>query len=365
MPRHPNLLTWPFVSGGKFVSSSPARLRPPERALLAWRWPSAVSPARTDLANYGAALCAELGRDAALDVFTPTNGAVQPDGAVGVRPLSPVPFLSERYDRVVAVIDDGPAAAYAAALACRHGSAVIDFGHCATAWAGRAEPLMTLSEAGDRALSLPFVLTCKFSDSELAAPSRLAARQRIGLASHDVLLASFDGLQACRAPIDCLWALDLLRMWGFDARLHMLGPALMDVGPLERLSAELGLARWLSWGSDLEGEQAYRDHLIGADVGLQLQLDENTFSLRLGDCLAAGLPSVISASAARDVDAPTYVSTVPDRPSPVLIAEAAASLIGRRPADRTRRAYADAHGMDRHVDAICAALNLPCRSTSI
>ena len=48
----------------------------------------------------------------------------------------------------------------------------------------------------------------------------------------------------------------------------------------------------------------------------------------LADCISVGLPTVSNDDLAEALDAPAYVERVPDRVSPVLIAEAIANRAG-------------------------------------
>jgi hypothetical protein len=49
---------------------------------------------------------------------------------------------------------------------------------------------------------------------------------------------------------------------------------------------------------------------------------------------------------------------VPDSPSPVLIAEAAAALLDQPDTTASRQAYAGSRGFDRYAATLCEALGL-------
>ncbi len=372
-----------------------------------------LPPDPSGVADYSASTCAELGKRVELHVLTPTAGPVRPQGVTTVAPLSALPLLSSRFDRVVGVLGNSHFHLEILRLLLRHGGAVIQHDgrmldlyasqislprteRMAEAELGRplrpdeiwqwlsgdvppgalilaeiaacAEPLMLHSRASvaevarryhTPATHLPFSLYRTVPDPELAPTARREARARLGVGPGQILLATFGYVHPTKAPAECIWALDLLRAWGVDARLHFAGAALTPLAPLQRLVNDLGLTPHVSLGGDYVTEQAYRDHLVGADLGLQLRTSgPGSVSGALADCVAAGLPSVASAAIADAIDAPDYVRAVPDNPSPVLVAEAAAGLLGRRPTDDARRAYAAAHGFDRYAARLCAALDL-------
>ena len=162
-----------------------------------------------------------------------------------------------------------------------------------------------------------------------------------------------------RAAEDCVWALELLRGWRLDARLHILRhpPAASDA--VERLCTALGVRQHVWFAGDA-GEAAYRDHLLAADIGLDVR-PSVAFgaSEALSDCLGAGLRCVASAALADAAGAPGYVRTVPDHLSPVLLAEAVVALLDH-PADTEaeRLAYAAGRSMDRTAARLCEALGL-------
>jgi glycosyltransferase involved in cell wall biosynthesis len=372
-----------------------------------------LPPDRSGVADYSAATCDALGQRVDLHLFTPTREPIQPAGAFRAMPLSALPLLSGTFDRIVSVLGNSPLHVDILRLLLRYGgAAILHDGRMLDVYAGhfgmektermaeaelgrglrpgeigrwlagdvppaalilseiaaRAEPLLmhsrsSIAEVSRRydvqAVHLPFSLHRTMAEGELTAPMREAARGRIGVAPGEVVLASFGHVHPSKAPIDCIWALDLLRSWQIDARLHFVGGPLMPLDPLERLIGELGLTSKVSIGGDFVDEQIYRDHLVGADLGLQLRTSgAGSVSGALADCIAAGLPTVASLELADALDAPDYVRAVPDNPSPVLVAEAALALLERRDTVQARRAYVASHGFDAYADRVCVALGL-------
>ena len=372
-----------------------------------------LPPARSGVADFSAATCPELGKDVELHVFTPTDGAALPDGAASCAPLSALPMVSSRFDRVVHVLGNSVFHLGILHLFRRHGGAAIMHDgrlldlyashinlplteRMAEAELGRrlhpneiwhwlagdappkalimaeiaeAEPLMLHSPAGVAEVTrrygrpatlLPFGLYRQLPAALFTPGERQAARSRLGVAPHQVLLATFGFIHPTKAPIDCIWALELLRSWNIDARLHFVGSPLMDTGPLDKKVRELGLEAHVRLGAAFMDEATYRDHLVGADVAVQLRTaGVGSVSGALADCAAAGLRSVASVGLADAIDAPEYVRRVPDAPSPLLVAEAVAELLDSHPAAGLREAYVAGHGFDTYAARLCAALDLP------
>ncbi len=372
-----------------------------------------LPPDPSGVADYSAALCVELARRVELHVLTPTRAPVRPAGVASVEPLSALPALHSGFDRVVGVLGNSLFHLEILRLLLRYGGAAILHDgrmldlyashislpktvRMAEAELGRAldpqeiwhwlagdvppealilaeiaeaaEPLMMHSAAGaadvtrrhGRAVThLPFSLYRMLPEAALVPGARQAARARLGVRPDEVLLASFGYIHPTKAPLDCIWALDLVRSWGVDARLHLVGSPLMPMEPLEALIGALGLGAQVRLGGGYVDEAVYRDTLVGADVGIQLRTSGGgAVSGALADCVAAGLPSVASRTLAEAIDAPAYVRAVPDAPSPVLVAEAAMALLGAGPTVLARRAYVAAHGFDRYSARLCAALGL-------
>jgi len=398
--------------------SAVARLRPGVapavcrgRPRLAFLTP--LPPDRSGVADYSAATCAELGKHVELHVFTPTVGASRPNGAASVYPLSALPLLSTRYDRVVGVLGNSVFHLQILRLLLRHGgAAILHDGRMLDLYAGHmslektvrmaeaelgrrlrpnelslwlagtlppevmiladiaraSEPLMmhspaAISEVGKRfgvqAVHLPFSVYRTMDENTLAPGQRAAARARLGVSDREVLIASFGYVHPTKGPIDCVWALSLLRSWGIEGQLHFVGAPLMAMDELVALVDELELGAFVKLSSDYVGEDTYRDYLAGSDIAIQLRPGGfGSVSGALADCISAGLRTVASATLAVAADAPAFVASIPDNPSPVLIAEAIAALLEQSCTAEARRAYVASHGFDTYSARLCEALAL-------
>lgn len=371
-----------------------------------------LPPARSGVADYSLATCPELAKRVDLHVFTPTEKALLPDGSGTCAPLSALPLLSSSFDRVVHVLGNSVFHLGILRLLLQHGgAAIMHDGRLLDLYAAHigvqrtermaeaelkralgpneiwhwlagdlppralimaeiaeAEPLMLHSRAavsevqrryGRTSTHLPFSPYRRMPSTMFDPAERAAARARLGIEASQVLIATFGYVHPTKAPLDCVWAVELLRAWKIDARLHFVGAPLMDVGPLTRSIEELGLTPHVRLGDAYIDEDGYRDHLMAADMAVQLRTaGVGSVSGALADCVAAGLPSVASAALADGIDAPDYVLRVPDNPSPVLVAEALASLLGSPSTARQRTEYVTTHGFDTYADRLCRALGL-------
>jgi glycosyltransferase involved in cell wall biosynthesis len=392
--------------------ASVVRGRRPRVALL-----TPLPPDRSGVADFSAASCAALGDRADLHVFTATLSAARPPGAVSVQPLCALPLLSADFDRVISVMGNSEFHLEIHRLLTRYGGACIahdsrmlgfycsmygmtracevarrELGRPVTqtelvTWledestlpaslldeiAQAAQPLFMHSTAvienvrltlRSPAVHLPFPIYRPWSDDALQQSARADARTRLGLPPDAIVIASFGFLHWTKAPVDCIWALETLRSWGIPATLHFVGSANMNVAMLRALAREIGVGHCVRFSDEYLDESAYRDYLLAADLGLQLRiLNNGAVSGALQDCIGAGLATVANRDLAMSVDAPDYVRCVPDRLSPVLIAEALAELVAdgahTHRHDTARRAYAASHSFDRYAALICDALGL-------
>ena len=107
----------------------------------------------------------------------------------------------------------------------------------------------------------------------------------------------------------------------------------------------------------------YRDFLLASDAAVQLRTyGFGQLSAALADCISAGLSSVASSDLARSCDAPEYVLTVPDRFSPLQIAEQLAriweSTAGFKDREEVRSAYLATHNFEYYAKRLIEVLEL-------
>jgi glycosyltransferase involved in cell wall biosynthesis len=383
--------------------------RRPKLALL-----SPLPPDRSGVADYTVATCAELGQLTELHVFSQTNAPVEVPGAATVRPLSAIPNISSRFDGVVNVMGNNAAlhhgifeqlmryggaciahdsrmlgfyrelgmerATYLASkeLGRPVGAADIDRwlaneGSLETLHLGEivaaADPTLVHSRVTARLIRerygvsvsvLPFCIYRPWPNGQLTG--RDIARQRLGLTDDEVTIVTFGSVHRTKAPVECLWALELLRGWGINASLHFVGEH-AEHHTLERTVAELGLSGKVKLLDRYVSNSVYQDYLVAADLGIQLRRTYfGSLSGALLDCISAGLPTVTNVSLAKAMEAPDYVRSVPDELSPLLIAEALANLLDEglahtRP-EAARKAFSEAHSFRIYARQLCQSLDL-------
>jgi glycosyltransferase involved in cell wall biosynthesis len=386
-----------------------SRRRRPKIALL-----TPLPPDRSGVADYTAASCEDLGRLTELHVFTETERPARLPGAVTVRPLSAIPSASAGFDRVVNVLGNSHFHLQIFHQLLRYGGACI--GHdsrmlgfyrimlgmdratlLATRELGRpvkpddidrwikdedslealhygeivaaADPMVVHSPLTARLMHerygvepalLPFCIYRPWHAEDLA--QRAVARRRLGLSDDEVVIVTFGFVDKTKAPLECIWALEILRGWDVNASMHFVG-ANAGLHELNHAAAELGLADKVVFRGEFVSDQTYRDYLVAADLGVQLRLTYlGSLSGALLDCIAAGLPTVTNASLAEMMDAPSYVRRVPDKISPLLVAEALADLVdegvARTCTESARQAYSEVHSFRVYAERLCAALEL-------
>jgi len=219
---------------------------------------------------------------------------------------------------------------------------------------------------GIEATYLPFSVYREWRDEELARGSRDLARNRLGIPRNEIAMVTLGYVAASKAPLDCIWALEMLRGWKIPAKLYFVGEAATDLSPLLKLRDELGLKPHVRFVSNYVSENDYRSYLLAADVAIQLRTHLlGGLSGAMLDCIAVGLPTVANRDLAVSMEAPSYVFQVPDRPSPVLIAEALAtastSSRGLRTWEDERRTYCDVHSFREYAKRLCSGLSLEVR----
>ncbi|QND59338.1 glycosyltransferase [Mesorhizobium huakuii] len=152
-----------------------------------------------------------------------------------------------------------------------------------------------------------------------------------------------------------------MRSWNIPVKLYFVGELAGDEGPFKDMVSQLGLTDHVVFSSSFIRETQYRDYLLAADAAVQLRTHRfGGLSGALLDCITVGLPTVANEDLALAMEGPTYVSTVPDHPSPVLIAEALAGIsqagVNRSQFDEERRRYCEVHSFKNYAQQLCEGL---------
>jgi len=388
--------------------------RRPQVALL-----TPLPPDRSGVADYTAASLAELGRLVDLHVFSQTMNPSPVAGPLTIRPLSALALLSSRFDRVVSVVGNSHFHLSIFEYLIRYGGACIEHDNrllgfyrillgeercrrqaqkelkrplgpgeleqwladestLETLFLGEiaeiAEPLCLHSRVtarlveeryGVRPVYLPFSVYREPSLETLVPNARDAARCRLGIPSDTIVIVSFGFVAESKAPEDCIWALEMLRTWGYAAQLWFVGQVLGESSAsLMALAAGIDMGGYVIFTGEYVDDTTYSDFLLAADIAIQLRTHGfGGLSGVLLDCIAAGLPTIANEDLASATEAPAYVRRVPDQLSPVLIAEAAADLIDGGGCQRSRweaqrRSYIAEHSFQRYARELVAGLGL-------
>jgi len=196
-----------------------------------------------------------------------------------------------------------------------------------------AAPLVR-EQTGIEPYLLPFANQRVPQTSTVTEAQRLAARQRLGWDDGRLHLASFGYVDIRTKMADMvLESAAWLAQWGYPVTLHFAGSALPEVQ--ERLMAAAGPVEVEITG--FLTEDAFRDHLLAVDLGVQLRVSPVLgVSGPLSDLAAWGTPAVASSGLAIDVGTPEYVDRLPDDASPLMVAEAIERRL-HEPADPATR----------------------------
>lgn len=162
-----------------------------------------------------------------------------------------------------------------------------------------------------------------FTAEELTPASRDAARNRLGIPSDQHVIVSLGMINHDKGAMPCLNALEQLHYWNVPSHLYLLGP--IQNGMFDHVHdtiARLGLTESVHIWDQVSDPEIYRDLLIAGDCAIQIQTHmPGAFSGALLDCLSAGLPTICNTHLGTIMNAPSFVKTVPDELSPLLIAE--------------------------------------------
>ena len=162
-----------------------------------------------------------------------------------------------------------------------------------------------------------------FTRQELMPEAREDARRRLGIPKDRHLVISLGTVSLGKGIMECLYALDQLRYWGVSPLVHFVGRIDPETRPqILATAAGLSLLDSVQFYEEKCSDETYRDYLIAADCALQLHIqDPGAFSGAYLDAISAGLPTVSNIGLATVMNTPSFVRTVPNELSPLLIAE--------------------------------------------
>lgn len=190
-----------------------------------------------------------------------------------------------------------------------------------------------------------------FTVGELAASRKQAVRERHCITPETFLISSFGRVDAVKGMETCILALELLRSWNIPAELYFVGNAHAYTFEIERIASQYDVAQYVHTRREFIDEATYRDFIIASDAAVQLRTyGFGQFSASLADCISGAVPTVATSDLAVSCDAPLYVKSVPDRFSPLQIAEQLATIwenpITRSSHEEARVAYLETHNFE-------------------
>lgn len=201
------------------------------------------------------------------------------------------------------------------------------------------------------------VVTCcptlYFEESEFNPAAKQALREKYRVPAENFLIATFGRVARSRGMDTYILATELLRSWNIPAELYFIGDARGEASEILRVSTLYDVTAHIHTEADLDSETATREFLIAADAAVQLRTYSfGKLSAAVTNCISAGLPCVTTSDSAASCEAPAFVTTVPDRFSPLQVAEQLA-LVWEGRSERSihedaRRAYLQTHNFENY-----------------
>jgi len=222
-------------------------------------------------------------------------------------------------------------------------------------------------ETGIAPRVLPFANQREPDLDHITDEVRAAARVRLGLDPGLVHLASFGYIDLRTKLTDVVVeAAAWLSQWGHRVSLHLVGAASDDeIRMLSKRAQEAGIAEFEITG--FVDEARFRDYLLAIDLGVQLRVSPLLgVSGPLSDLAAFGTSSIASAGLAIDVGTPAYVDRLPDDVSPLMVAEAIEQRLAHPVDAEVREAqrleYLEAMSPSRYAKDLLALLEEVARA---
>ena len=346
-------------------------MRTPRIAVL-----SPFPPERSGVADYTAHSLRALSKYADIDVYTDAKPVGDHSYVRRFEPISERPYISGEYDRVLSVIGNSHFHTSMIDLHNRYGGACLvhdnRLAELYNWWRGsdrfaamaskslgrtvevaetnhwmlhpgdlpsiffdelllRADPLIVHSRGiqsqirtqySHNAEYLPFCPYRQFTAEDLDDKARRDARARLRIPHDQIVVITLGFVSHTKAPFECVSAMEALNAWKLPAHLYFVGSPIGIADQLTEQSGELGISERIHLLTDWITDEQYRDYLLAADFAIQLRTHGfGGLSGAVLDCIGAGLPTVANENLADSMESPGYVYRVPDKMSPILIAE--------------------------------------------
>jgi glycosyltransferase involved in cell wall biosynthesis len=377
---------------------------------------SPFPPDRSGVADYSAATVRELGKIVDVHAFSPRSFTPLPNGASSIQPLSILPHISNRFDRVIGVVGNSHFHFDIVTNLLNYGGCCIEhdnrllglyrahMGDTRTRsvaskelnrdvnqndienWT-RDEATIEATLIGELATAclpicvhsletaklinqrfgidpvlLPFSIYRDFSS--IQDKNKLEVRRQLGMSTDEFIIATFGFIEESKSPVECIQAIGILNQSMINAHLYFVGDVFGDLSHLHTIVDNLGLNKKVTFISKFIDEETYKDYFCAADAGIQLRKHRlGGLSGALLDCIGAGLPTVSNKNLANSMNAPTYVTRVPDSPDMIEIANALRIIYDRRETQAAlflaeKNVYIDNHNFKTYTQKLCQALSL-------
>jgi glycosyltransferase involved in cell wall biosynthesis len=204
--------------------------------------------------------------------------------------------------------------------------------------------------------------TIAVSDADLTIAAKRAIRQSRHISDDQFVVSSF-GIPGLETGMDAaVLAIELLRSWRVPAELYFIGNAGEQANEIQRIAEMYGISQYVHFGSSFAGPATYRDFLACSNAAVQVRTDGLVqISAALHNCMGAGVPCVASSELAQFSGVAEYAWSVPDRFSPLLIAEQLAAIWENRSSldlEERRLTYLETHNFRCYVDRLTALLGI-------
>jgi len=197
--------------------------------------------------------------------------------------------------------------------------------------------------------------------AEITPQLRADAKARLGFDSDRIHLTSLGFIDIRTKMSDVVvesaaW----LQQWGHPVSLHLAGAGSeVEVTKLNQQAQRAGLVDFEITG--FLTDEAFRDYLLATDVGIQLRISSLLgVSGPLADLAGFGVACVASSGLVQDIDAPSFVSAVPEYVSPVMVARSVEQLVDNPVLDSEREIlrleYLESHSPEKYAREFLSVL---------
>ena len=208
-------------------------------------------------------------------------------------------------------------------------------------------------------LTFPNYRTPEFT--QITPQLRSEAKERLGFDPDRIHLTSLGFIDIRTKMSDLvIESAAWLQQWGHPVSLHLAGSGSeVEVEKLNAQAQRAGLVDFEITG--FLSDEAFRDYLLATDIGIQLRISSLLgVSGPLADLAGFGVASVASSGLVQDIDAPSFVTAVPEYVSPVMVAQSVEQLVNNPVLDSEREIlrleYLKSHSPEKYAREFLSVL---------